>query len=743
MNRLIETIRGYYRPYKLISSVFFIGVLLDIGVEGLVAICFKYLIDNALVGGNEGTMNLLIILMLLSTAIANGGYVYRSYLYARVATGITKDLRNKMYAHLQNLPLSSLQGKMPGEVMSHFSSDLSGVKNLVHMGIPAGVYALIGIAINLTIICVLEWKLAIVAVIGLLGCGMVPYYLTAKTLGLNAEVKEMEAELLTEVEEAVKAQKIVKAFNLEQTLTKKFTAHTQRLATKGRSAFFLNDLMEMIPNIVIEVIGVLIICIGAIMAFKGIISPGTLVAFNALFLGLSKSLADLTAVFPLMMESTAAVNRVNEFLEPSPQTQNGAMDGTFESPGEFKHLDQETEFRENIEFSKVSFAYQEDQWVLDHIDVSIPNGKKVAFVGGSGSGKTTILNLLMGFYRPQKGRIQLDGKGIETLDPSEYRKLMGVVLQENFLFSWSIGDNLKVVNPEVTEAEMVACAKMAEIHDHIMRLPKGYDTIVGQGMGQLSGGQRQRLAIARALIANPSILILDEATSALDSKTEKQINETLLKIGESTPQAGHLTLVNITHRLENIKTYDLIYVLDGGRVVEKGNHESLMRTDGFYAELVGKQSGFVLDEDLMQAEIEGERLGKIQLFSQLKSEMRESLAKRFVSAYYPSKSVIIHQGDEGDTFYVIVRGKVEVLVTLENGQEREIAVLEDGDYFGEIALLKEVLRTATIRTLTPCMVLSLERSAFNSVIAQTPEIKVELERVMDQRLLEIRQKSEN
>lgn len=744
MKRLIETLRGYYRPYKLFSSVFFLGVLLDIGVEGLVAISFKYLVDNALLGGHENTMMLLITLMILSTIIANGGYVYRSYLYAKVATGVTKDIRNELFEHLQKLSLSYMQAKKSGELLSHFSTDVSSVKNLTHLGIPASVYAVIGIIINLTIICVLEWKLAIIAVLGLLCCGAGPYYLTRKTLALNDEVKKMEADLLSEVEETIEAQKVIKSFNLENTMTKKFSHHTKKTAIKGTKAFFYNDLMEMIPNIIIETISVLIICIGAVMAFKGLITPGTLVAFNTLFLGLSKSVSDLTVVFPLLMESASSLKRMDQFLSETEGANVGtAIDASTidkaTAPENILKTDKFTNkdsFDEAIEFSEVSFAYKENQWVLNQVNLRIPKGQKVAFVGSSGSGKTSILNLLMGFYQPQKGKITMDGVDLQTLDPKNLRRFTGIVLQENFLFSWSIGDNLKLVNPEISHEAMIEAAKMAEIHEHITRLPEGYDTLVGERGGQLSGGQRQRLAIARAIIAKPSILILDEATSALDGKTEKQVNETLQRITEQ------MTLINITHRLENIKDYNWIYVLDTGRIVENGNHESLMKNNGLYAELFGKQSGFVLDDDLMRAEIEGERLGKINLFSQLNGPMRESLAKRFVSEYYPSKAVIIHAGDEGDTFYVIVRGKVEVVILLENGQEKQVNILEDGDYFGEIALLKEVMRTATIRTLTPCMVLSLERSAFNSVIVHTPEIKLELERVMDERLLQLKQERE-
>ncbi len=725
MKRWFETVRGYYSPYKWLSSVFFAGVLLDVAVEGFIAIGFKALVDNAMGGRNETLMLWVILLMLLSTGVANLGYVYRSFLYAKVATRISRDIRVHLFEQLQKVSLSFLSEKKSGDILAHFSTDLDSIKNLTGIGMPAGVYAFIGVVINLSIICILEWKLAIIAIIGLICCVLGPYFLTKKTAQINDELKTMEGDLLSEVAENLEAQKVIKSFNLENRVLESFTDHAEVVSLKGRKAFFSNDLMEMIPNIIIETINVLIICVGAVMTFRGLITPGTLIAFNTLFLGLSKAISDMTRVFPLMMESASSMRRIQNFTEACSQFNQATGEGDLES------------FKDCIRFTDVSFGYNHDQKVLQQISLEIRKGEKTAFVGGSGSGKTSILNLIMGFYEPQSGQITIDGNDLKALKRASLRQLTGIVLQDNFLFSSSIRDNLKRVNTNLTEEEMIKAAEQAEIHEHIMKLPQGYDTKVGQRGGQLSGGQRQRIAIARALIPKPAILILDEATSALDSKTEKRINETLNRI------AKDITLISITHRLENVKDYDQIYVLDEGRVVEQGNHRTLMAQEGLYAELFGKQSGFVIDDDLMSAEIEADRLGQIHLFSQLDFQMRERLAKRFVSEYYPSKATLIHSGDEGDTFYVIVRGKVEVLLLLEDGQEKRISVLEDGDYFGEIALLKEVTRTATVRTLTPCMVLSLERSVFNSVIARTPEIKLELERVMDERLMQLQRERMN
>ena len=230
------------------------------------------------------------------------------------------------------------------------------------------------------------------------------------------------------------------------------------------------------------------------------------------------------------------------------------------------------------------------------------------------------------------------------------------------------------------------------------------------------------------MVCKPAILILDEATSALDPRTEKCVNATLKCI------AGKMTVINVTHRLENIKDYDIIYVLENGRIVETGSHEVLIQKAGMYAELYGKQGGFIFAEDLRHAEIEVNRLSRIPLFKQLAGDMLDELAAMFVSEYYSPGQIIIQAGDRGDRFYVIARGRVQVSVALDDGTEKTMSILEDGDYFGEIALLKEVSRTATVRACTPCLVLSLTRRQFERIISKTPGLKLELEKEMDARL---------
>lgn len=719
MKRLFKYMQEAYKPYKLYALIFFIGVIVDLAVEGFVALSFKVLIDSALGAKDEQLLMIVILLLCVSTLVANIGYVYRSFLYAKLSTGVVKDMRNRLFGKLQRLSVQYFSSHRTGDLMNHFSSDIASVEALVSDGIPYGVYAVIGVIINLAIIVYLEWKLALLAVFGLVLCALGPWFFSERTAKANDRVKAMEANLLSTVEENIGAQKVVKSFNLEPKTAQLFDEKASQLQQEGAKAVFLNELMEMTPNIIIEAINIAIICVGAWMAFKGYITAGTLVSFNTLFLGLSSAVGDLTQVFPTFMDSASSFRRIHEYLTD---------DGEMTSNSNAVDVDA---FNDALVFSQVEFGYVPEQRSLNQVNLTIPKGKRVAFVGHSGSGKSSILNLMMRFYDPVSGKITLDGIDLKDMQLTALHRLMGIVLQDNYLFDMSIKANLKLVNPHASDEAIFEAAKAAEIHDTIMAMPEGYETQVGERGSLLTGGQRQRIAIARALLQKPQILVLDEATSALDPKTEQLINGTFNHL------AGHMTLISITHRLEHIKDYDYIYVLDSGQIVEHGDHKALVQQNGIYAELIGKQGGFIIDTEQMEAEIEVERLGQIQLFHSLDKAMLEELSELFVSEYVAAGQNIIRAGDTGDRFYVIARGQMEVVIVLENGQEKVVNVLEDGDYFGEIALLKPITRTATIRARIPSLVLSLKRRSFERIISKEPKLRQTLEAEMDSRLAQL------
>lgn len=724
MKLLIKNVWNYFKKYKLYSSVVLGGIVLDLAVESFIALSLKLLLDYAVVPKNERILLIVVLLLVVSTVITKAGYIFRWYLYSKMAAGFIRDVRNELFSSLQRRSLNYFSNARMGDILAHFSSDVASVEGLMNMAVPVGMAAFLGILINMVIIFVLEWKLAILAIIGLLLCTFGPSIFNSRVTSANGLLKKQQAELLSVVEENISAQKVIKSFNLHNTVLQNFHRKTEELSGMSAKTSLLNEIMEFIPKSIIEIINVLIIGIGAFLAFQDYITAGTLVAFNGLFIGLSAAVGSFTWVFPILMESSVSMQRIKDFTDGS----TGICDCS-----EAKDI---PEMMEGIEFSDVTFGYTVQQNCLENLDLRIPKGASVALIGHSGSGKSSILNLIMRFYDPNKGSVKIDGQDIKGITQESLHRLAGVVLQDNFLFNTTIKENLILVNPQASENEIIDACKAAEIHDFIMSLPEGYDTVVGERGGQLSGGQRQRIALARALVCNPAILIMDEATSALDPKTEKAINETLKRITKG------MTIINSTHRLESIKGYDVIYLLEKGHIVESGSHEELIEKNGKYAELFSKQGGFIVADNLKYAEIEVDRLAKIDLFKQIDNTVLEELVDLFVSEYYSEGQIVINAGDYGDRFYVIARGRVEVYVILEDGSERIINVLEDGDYFGEIALYKDIRRTANARACTPSMILSLKRKHFERIIAKTPEIKEKIEHEIAVRLVQLSRKGQ-
>jgi len=296
------------------------------------------------------------------------------------------------------------------------------------------------------------------------------------------------------------------------------------------------------------------------------------------------------------------------------------------------------------------------------------------------------------------------------------------VFQENFLFNTSIRENIRLSRPDATDEMVEVAARAAEIHDLISSLPRGYDSSVGEAGGRLSGGQRQRIAIARAILRDPAILILDEANSALDPSTESAINATLARLGQGR------TVISVTHRLRTAAEADQIFVFQGGALVEQGTHQALQAQAGLYKQLWQKQTGFDVSDDGHQARIEPQRLRQMPLFAAVPVEDLEAVADQFASEYYAANEMIFAQGDSADRFYLLVRGQVAVLVADGRGGERQIEILGDGDHFGEMALLHDRPRNASIKTLTPCVVISLSQHRFRRLVQRFPAMQPAIDR---------------
>jgi ATP-binding cassette subfamily B protein len=441
----------------------------------------------------------------------------------------------------------------------------------------------------------------------------------------------------------------------------------------------------------------------------GDLSIGALVAFNGLFMNVSWGVTALGETLLPLLAATGGMERIQEFLSEQP----GVADADDAQP--LPRLARE------IAFHDVTFGYADEGACLRDISFTIPHGWSVAFVGQSGAGKSTVLSLLTRFYDPTGGAVTLDGVDLRRVQQASLRSQIGIVFQENVLFNTTIRENIRVGRSGATDEEVVAAASAAEIHEFIMDLPHGYDTPVGERGGRLSGGQRQRIGIARALLRDPTVLVLDEATSALDAATEASLTATLERVARGR------TVVTVTHRLSSTVNADRIFVLDRGKLAEQGRHDELLQVDGLYRQLWEKQSGFAVSEDGSRAKVTPERLRAVPVLDDLGEEILAEVARLLVTENVPEHRTVIHEGDAGEKFYIVVRGKVVVTTEDTSGEARQLAVLHDGDHFGEIALLRNVARTATIRTLTPCVFLTMQRGQFLGLLDKAPHLRENLE----------------
>jgi ATP-binding cassette subfamily B protein len=427
----------------------------------------------------------------------------------------------------------------------------------------------------------------------------------------------------------------------------------------------------------------------------------------------------LSNVVEPFQRAASGLRRVQELLDERPEVA--------ERPGAAPLPPLETA----ITFESVDFAFPGGDQVLKGVDLAIPARQTVAIVGQSGSGKSTLLALLLRFHDPTRGAVRFDGRDVADATVASLAGQVGAVFQESILFDATIGENIRLGRPEATDAEVEAAARAAGLHDVIAGLPGGYGSPAGERGGRLSGGQRQRIALARALVRRPAVLVLDEATSALDPETEAGIVATLKEL------RGRQTLVSVTHRLATARDADLIVVMAGGRLMEQGGHEALLARKGVYARLWEQQSGFVVSASGHHAAIEPQRLAAIPLFSWLDGGQLTRFAARFTTVEVPAGQALCDEDEPGDVLYVLVRGVVEVTRRGPDGSERQVSVLEDGDFFGEIALLEEVRRTATVRARTPCLLLALDRRDFRDLLAEVPMLRQVFEKVARARRAEL------
>ncbi|MCA9713099.1 MAG: ATP-binding cassette domain-containing protein [Myxococcales bacterium] len=713
MLAVLRHLLGYLGPYKGQVSLLLAGILIDLAYTLAVPSSMEFLIDEAIVKRNHELLVILLGSLIAAVVVASVAAIGRDYLYAKLGTSVMRDLRLQMFRHLQRLSANYYAKTRVGDIMARFSTDLVAVQNAVILAVPETIVGSLGILISIALLVRLEWQLALLTV------GLLPILLIGpRMLGPRAErgsyrLRDEEAKISSEVQENIGAQAVVRAFGLASARVGAFQERLDVVYRTGLRFNLLSYLVERTPNVSFMLLHMGVLSVGVFKAYSGDLSVGKLIAFNALTVNLSVFVTTLTRVAPVLLQASGGISRIAELLEEDPQVTD--------KPG----VGEIVPLSRAIDFDHVSFSYTGETLNLNNLTFRIPKGATVAFVGGSGSGKSTVLGLITRFYDPNAGAVKFDDRDIRSAAQDSLREQMGVVFQESFLFNTTIRENIRMGRPDATDEQIVEAAMAAEIHELITHMPDGYDTIVGERGSRLSGGQRQRVAIARAIVRDPAILVLDEATSALDPSTESAIHETLKRL------AATRTVVEVTHRLSSVVEHDRIFVLDKGRLIESGTHQQLLEQHGEYFQLWNKQSGIKISEDGQRVDITVERLRAIPILSQLEDEMLGELAKLFTIERCPESRLVIRQGDMMvEKFYVIARGKVKVTKRDDPGDdERQLTVLSDGDHFGEIALIKNVPRTATIRTITPCIFLTLQRAQFLDLVGRDPRLREQIDKI--------------
>jgi subfamily B ATP-binding cassette protein MsbA len=531
----------------------------------------KYVGDEVFTNKRYELLKWIALVIGISTLIQAITSFALSQILGVAAQRAITEMRKRVQQRIERLPISYFDSTQSGQLISRIMNDADGVRNLVGTGLGQIAGSLLTAAISVCVLFYINWQMTAITLVVIGAFGGVLAYAFKKLRPIFRERGEITAQVTGRLGESLGGIRIVKAYTAEKREELSFARGAHRLFRNIAKSMTGVSAVSAFSSIIIGAISVVMIVLGGTAVVKETMTLGDFLMYISFTFLLAMPIIELTSIGTQITEALAGLDRIREVMEMDTEDEEDAarrplpkIDGT-------------------IDFENVDFEYEEGVPVLKGVSFHAEAGATTALVGSSGSGKSTILSLVLNFIQPTAGDIKVDGKDLQDVKLRDYRRHLGVVLQDNFLFDGTILDNIRFSNPEASLDEIKEVCRIANADEFIEKFPDAYDTIVGERGVKLSGGQRQRIAIARALLANPRILILDEATSSLDSESEALIQEGLNRL-----RAGRTTFV-IAHRLSTIRSANQILVVEAGEILERGTHEELIAFGGRYKQLYDKQ----------------------------------------------------------------------------------------------------------------------------------------------------------
>ena len=518
--------------------------------------------------GKVGQIALTLLGLYVISALFS--FVQR-FLMTNVAQKITYKLRNDIAIKINKLPMKYFDKKTNGEVLSIITNDIDTLSMNLNQSITEIITSVCTIIGILVMMFSISWQMTLISLVILPIAGILVTFIVKKSQKYFTRQQDYLGHVNGQVEEIYGGLNIVKVFNAEQKVTKDFEKANDELYHSGWKSQFLSGLMHPVMNFISNVGYVAVAVAGGYLAINGTITVGNIQSFIQYNKQFTQPINQLAQISNMLQAMMASAERIFEFLEEPEEvvTAKGNIDTS--------------KLKGNVEFKHVKFGYDPERTIIKDFNASVHEGQKIAIVGPTGAGKTTMVKLLMRFYDVTSGEIDVDGHNVKDFDRGELRKMFGMVLQDTWLFGGTVKENIKYSKEDATDTEVVEAAKAAHVHHFIKTLPKGYNSMINEESTNISAGQKQLLTIARVILADPKILILDEATSSIDTRTEIQIQSAMDNL-----MKGRTSFI-IAHRLSTIKNADLILVMNHGDIVEQGKHEELLAKNGFYADLYNSQ----------------------------------------------------------------------------------------------------------------------------------------------------------